>query len=137
LPAKGFKSITLKEPVFNKYKNAVKDLNKVSRSKVTLSEFLEWFIDLYEDEMWQLPRLSKFQVYDDKVAINDSKLNEIVEVQVKVDTFYCLSCHSESCIHVGFAYSAPEVTKLITIGKLSRPTRNKGNLLREAEEAQS
>ena len=113
MPTKGFKSITLKEEVYNNYKKVVEELNKMSSSKVTLSEFLGWLLEMHTRWSFDVPRLSRWggNISDGKISLMDSKEAKIVEVQVKEDSLYCLLCKSEQCIHTGFTYALPEVSR--------------------------
>jgi hypothetical protein len=117
MPTKGFKSITLKEEVYNNYKKAVEDLNKMSSSKVTLSEFLEWLLDVHMRWSLSIPRLSRWggEISSGKMSIMDSKEAKVVDVQIKDDSLYCLSCKSEQCIHTGFTYALPEVSRFLNL----------------------
>lgn len=134
LPEKGFKSITIKENVYNSYKQLVHDLSKISLKRVTLSELLEWFLEVYH--YWpELPRLSKWSAYDDKVGIMDSKDMKIIEVQIKNGNLYCLEDDSHSCMHVGFALALPEISKVMSMEVFHKAKKTKKDLQQEIENA--
>jgi hypothetical protein len=116
MPTKGFKSVTLKEEVYNKYVKVIKELNSSSDSKTSLSELFEWLLHIYVISPVELPRLSKWGLYDDKVLIMDSVEEKIVDVKFKEGSLYCTLCESEKCIHTGFAYALPEVDQRIKFG---------------------
>jgi len=116
MPKEGFKSVTLKEDVYNKYVEIVNNLNKTSSGKISLSEVFEWLLFIYGTSPVQLPRLSKWGLYDDRVSIMDSVENKIIDVKIREGSLYCMLCESEQCIHTGFAYALPEVDQRIRFG---------------------
>jgi len=117
MPTKGFKSITVKEEVYNNYKKIVEELNRMSSSKVTLSELIEWLLEIHTTWSPQYLRLSRWggNISDGKISLMDSKEAKIVQVQVKENSLYCLSCKSEQCIHTGFTYALPEVSRYLNL----------------------
>ena len=60
------------------------------------------------------PYIEKISV-EDTVVLRDSKLKRIVEVSYK--KFWCDVCQEQSCPHIHFALTLPELAKLKGNGK--------------------
>lgn len=52
-------------------------------------------------------RLSLAGLHDNKIIVFDTKKEKMVEVKiVSYDALQCLSCKSDECLHIGFAFCA-------------------------------
>ena len=56
-------------------------------------------------------RLSIAGIHDSRITMFDIKEQRIVEVKIVDDngTLQCLSCKSDECLHVGFAFGVMEL----------------------------
>jgi hypothetical protein len=108
MPRTGFKSITIKE-------NLLKELEAAyEREKVvlanegvgSLTSYVSKIIShhLKEKERDQ-SRLKHFNIYENVIRIQDSKLNRLVDVDYRHGEMFCGLCHSTECLHTGFAWS--------------------------------
>ena len=115
MPKPGFKSITVSEYVYRKffevYEKNRKDLElKGIRSfSGYLTSMMEEMMVKYEALAKHIPLIEKVAMDRDRVILRDNKCNRIIEVLFRNDELQCLLDESSDCIHVGFAYSLPEL----------------------------
>jgi len=122
MPAKGFKTLTIKENLYNKlmsmYEEAVS-------TKKTQAPFTTWVSDYIlekteEDELLRrhAPFLSFIGTYENVVHIADYLENRIVEVAfydqgIGKKIMHCRYCERDDCLHVGFCFAIREVNKIL------------------------
>ena len=51
----------------------------------------------------------KSYLYQNRVVLKDNKRNRIAEVMLKEGELQCLLDERADCVHIGFAYSLPEL----------------------------
>ena len=59
------------------------------------------------------PEIETVQIISDIIILKDNIINRIVELKIKKGKIFCEFDKKDDCIHVGFAYSIPEVNKLL------------------------
>ncbi|MFQ5920520.1 MAG: hypothetical protein ACE5JV_00710 [Nitrososphaerales archaeon] len=120
MPKSGFKSITVSEYVYKKffdvYEKSRKDLEMrgITSFSGYLTSMMEEQMQRHEVFARYAPMMEKVATDDDRVVIMDNKKNRIAEVQIKGKELYCLLDERNDCVHVGFAYSLPEVYKALS-----------------------
>ena len=116
MPKPGFKTITVKEHVFNKYYELYKKAKK--KRKVGEGTSFSGFVTSmmqetmakYEAFAKHAPFLEKIAIEQDRVIIKDNKRDRIAEVMVRNGELQCLLDEKKTdCIHIGFVYALPEV----------------------------
>lgn len=115
MPKPGFKTITVKEHIFNKYYELYKRAKKEHRLKENTSfsgfvtSMMQETMAKYEAFAKHAPFLEKFAIEHDRVIIKDNKRDRIAEVMVRNGELQCLLDEKTDCIHIGFVYSLPEI----------------------------
>ena len=121
MPKPGFKTITVKEHVFNKYYDLYKKAKKKDRKLIKEDTSFSGFVTTmmqetmakYEAFAKHAPFLEKFAIEQDRVIIKDNKRDRIAEVIVRNGELQCLLDEKTDCIHIGFVYSLPEIYKVL------------------------
>jgi hypothetical protein len=116
MPKPGFKTITVKEHVFNKYYELYKKAKKERKvgEGTSFSGFVTSMMQetmaKYEAFSKHAPFLEKIAIEQDRVIIKDNKRDRIAEVMVRNGELQCLLDEKKTdCIHIGFVYALPEV----------------------------
>jgi hypothetical protein len=115
MPKPGFKTITVKEHIFNKYHELYEKAKKERRLKENMSfsgfvtSMMQETMTKYEAFAKHAPFLEKFAIEQDRVIIKDNKRDRIAEVMVRNGELQCLLDEKTDCIHIGFVYSLPEI----------------------------
>ena len=125
MPKPGYKSITVKEHIYNKYEESYNNQKKQLERK-GISSFSGYITSLMEEAMLRhetfakyAPFLEKLAVEQDRIIIKDNKINRIVEVMIKDGQLQCLLDEKTDCIHIGFVYAIPEIYPVLE-GKKER-----------------
>jgi hypothetical protein len=63
----------------------------------------------YEAFAKHAPYMEKLSIDQNRVVLKDNKRNRIAEVVLKDGELQCLLDERFDCVHVGFAYSLPEL----------------------------
>src|SRR3712207_3613980 len=96
MPKPGFKTITVKEHVFNKYYELYKKVKKGNKvgEGISFSSFVTGMMQetmaKYEAFVKHAPFLEKIAIEQDRVIIKDNKRNRIAEVMVRNQELQCL-----------------------------------------------
>ena len=112
MPIKGFRSITVSYPVYERFNNAYqarKD-DLAAEGTKSLSGYISNLLDaaLRENEAARQPsRLRKIHAESGRVVVMDAESGRIAEVVMRDGESFCHMCNSNSCIHAGFAYATP------------------------------
>lgn len=115
MPKPGFKSITVSENVYNKffhvYEKSRKDLELKGITSFSgyVTSMMDELMVKHEAFAKNLPLMEKLVIDTDRVVVKDNKRNRIVEIVIKNGELQCLLDERSDCLHVGFAYSLPEV----------------------------
>src|SRR5690242_9494702 len=95
MPKPGFKTITVKEEIFNRYYSHYK--KQQVRLKAKGVSFSGFVTDLMKEAMIKhetflkyAPFIEKIDVEDDRVILKDNKRDRIVEVMIKDGELQCL-----------------------------------------------
>lgn len=120
MPNPGFKSITVSEHVYRKFFE-VYEKNKKELELRGISSFSGYVTSMMEELMLKheifakhAPMMDKIAIDDNRIIIKDNKKDRIAEVQVKGGDLYCMLDEENDCVHVGFAYSLPEVYRIMS-----------------------
>jgi hypothetical protein len=115
MPKPGFKSITVSEHVYNKFFKAYEKSKKTLEIKGIrsfsgyLTSMMEEMMLRYETFARHAPYMEKLSIDENRVVLKDNKRNRIAEVMLKEGELQCLLDERADCVHVGFAYSLPEM----------------------------
>jgi hypothetical protein len=119
MPKPGYKSITVKEHIYNRYENNYRKQKKQLERK-GISSFSGYVTSLMEEAMARheafakyAPFLEEIAIEQDRVIIKDNKRNRIAEVIIKDGQLQCLLDEKTDCMHIGFAYALPEVYEVL------------------------
>lgn len=123
MPKPGYKSITVKEHIYNKYESHYNKQKKQLERK-GISSFTGYVNSLMEEAMARHEALAKYAPFleevaieQDRVIIKDNKRNRIAEVMIKDGELQCLLDEKTDCIHIGFVYALPEVYEVLEKNK--------------------
>ncbi|MFL6410917.1 MAG: hypothetical protein ACJ71K_06695 [Nitrososphaeraceae archaeon] len=115
MPKPGYKSITVSENVYNKFLK-VYEKNKKGLEIKGVRSFSGYLTSMMEETMVRYEAFAKYAPYMEKIDIDqnrvtlkDNKRNRIAEVLLKDGELQCLLDERSDCVHVGFAYSLPEL----------------------------
>lgn len=115
MPKSGFKSYAIKEELFHILKENFED-NKEELAKKGINSLSGFFTYLVNKQIEEETKQKKFKQKIEKVKIisqtiilKDNSLNKIIELNIKQKKIFCEYHQNIDCIHVGFAYSIPEV----------------------------
>lgn len=127
MPKEGFKSITVSEEVYDRFYQ-VYSKGKGDLSKKGVNSFAGYITYMLEEVMQKdktfaryAPKLEKIAVDDDRVILKDNIKNRIVEISFPKGEPYCLLCEEKSCVHVGFAFSLPDVYEVLNRRGIKSP----------------
>jgi hypothetical protein len=116
---KGWVSIVLKEDLAKKINEKIESEYKEKHKKPQLSTYVQdllWEVIESEEILRKYgPFLEKFAVEPDKIFIKDNRLDRIAELVLKDGELYCRLDESLNCVHIGFAWSIPEVYKAMEL----------------------
>ncbi len=114
MPKPGFKSITVSEHVYDKFFKSYGrnkkglELKGIRSFSGYLTSMMEEMTLRYETFAIHSPYMEKLSVDQNRVVL-DNKRNRIAEVILKEGELQCLLDEKSDCVHVGFAYSLPEL----------------------------
>ncbi len=119
MPREGFRSITVSQAVYDRfykrYQTHKKDLELKGISSFTgyITSILEELMMKEEIFARYAPFIQEFGVQGDTVILWDNKVNRSVEVVLKDKELYCRFDERSDCVHVGYAYSIPQVYSIM------------------------
>jgi hypothetical protein len=117
MPKKGFKSYIMKDRIYNFWRSEY-ETKKDELKKSGINSFSAFLTFLMSSSMNSVNKSAKGHlelVYfkDDIVAIQDNIKNRVAELSIKNGKIYCILDKRDNCIHVGFAYSFPQINRLL------------------------
>jgi len=123
MPKAGFKSITVTEDVYDRFEEKY-EVNKKELKLAGINSFAGYVVStlnfmIARDKVFSrfMPKIEKISVDTDRVILKDNIKNRIAEISVEISKnkkhLYCNLCNKESCWHVGFCYSLPEVYEIM------------------------
>jgi hypothetical protein len=118
MPKNGFKSYVLKEKLYDFWKNEY-DHNKNDLNKIGITSFSAYLTSIINESVSRSLQnsnesfMSMVYLKDNLLGIQDNIQNCIVDLLIKNGKITCLVDDKDDCVHVGFAYSIPNVNKLL------------------------
>lgn len=115
MPKDGFRSITISQPVYDRFQKtylqekdelAVKGIRSLSGY---VSYMLEESMTKSDNMTLHAPMLKKISVDDDRIVILDISKNRIAEVALQQGKIFCQLCEQDNCLHVGYALAQPDI----------------------------
>lgn len=114
MPRDGFKSITMREHVYD----YLFEMYKSKKSKLNLkgiNSFAAFIVSSIESRIKSdtvfakhAPKIEKVSADANRIILKDNIRDRIVEVTRNKSDLYCKFCDRDSCMHVGFCYSLVE-----------------------------
>ena len=118
MPKNGFKSYALKEKLYDFWENEYKDKKEDLRKK-GITSFSAYLTNLINESITKTPPnsnesfMSMIYLKDNLLGIQDNIQNCVIDLLIKNGNITCLVDDKDDCVHVGFAYSIPNVNKLL------------------------
>ena len=119
MPKPGFKSYSLKEELYNSLKEKFKQNEQELRMRgiTSISAYFSFLIsqNITESKSKKPYKstLEEIKIIANKVIIKDNMINRIVELTISDGKIFCELDKKSNCMHVGFAYSLPNIYKLL------------------------
>lgn len=112
---KSFESISLPKDLVELVDKAIKE------TEVGYGSRAELIKEAVREKLRQLgyaykprPRLEHINTYENHVKILDNELGRVASVYFKVDhESYCDVCDAKGCIHLDYAWTIPDVAKVL------------------------
>jgi len=110
MPKGGFKSITVSEEVFDNFYKVYEKIKEPLKEKgiFSFTAYIESLMNQVLEEIKIQYRFRDVTFFNDLVIFRDSWTNQIIEIEILDDGFWCKTCKKEGCLHVGFLYSVPK-----------------------------
>lgn len=122
MPKAGFKSITVAETVYDNFYD-VYNLNKKDLRMNGIYSFAAYVTDLLEQSTRNQITFSKHQevikkisVDSDRIILQDTRINRIVELTIVKGELFCQFCSSLKCSHIGYCYSIHSIYRELNHG---------------------
>ena len=119
MPKEGFSVITITQQVHDKAKTRYNQ--KLKTGQVQDKSFSRFINDIIMDVIeadanlaLQAPFMQKIGLEGNSIMIKDNKIERIVEVQIHGKDLVCMLDERKDCAHVGYAYSIPDVYRVIS-----------------------
>jgi hypothetical protein len=118
MPKPGFKTITVKEAIYNRYYSHYKKREREFKAKgISFSGFvtglMEEAMQRHEAFLRHAPFIEKIAIENDRVILKDNKRDRIAEVMIKDGQLQCLLDEKTDCLHIGFVYALPEIYEVL------------------------
>lgn len=117
MPKSGFKSFSLKEGIYDEFfSKYVKNKEILELKGIhSFSGYIAYILNSAIKNHIVLKNSPFEKIYHDTttVTIKDKQKNKIIEISIMKNQLFCRNDNSNNCVHVGFAYSIPEVIELI------------------------
>jgi len=117
MPAKGYASITVSEGIYRKLKETYNKETSREKVKLSLSKWTEKYLwDVVEEnEAWRgyMPFLQEEEITEEGIFIRDNRLNRLVQLSIKEGDLFCDLDRASNCVHIGFAWSIPQVYRVM------------------------
>lgn len=117
--SKEWATFKIRKPILVKLKQ-VYDLRKhelLDQNITSVSGMVEkYLVDVIEkNEAWKgyMPFLAEQGISDEGILIRDNRLNKLVQLSVKGGDLYCDLDDDSNCVHIGFAWSIPQVYRVM------------------------
>jgi hypothetical protein len=119
MPKSGFKSYALKEELYNSLQEKYEEDKDELRNQGinSLSAFLTYLMSKNVEEQIKQQKykqkIEKMRIISDTIVLKDNIFNRIIELKIKTGKIFCEFDGKNDCIHVGYAYSIPEINELL------------------------
>ena len=127
MPKAGFKSITVSETVYDKF-HEVYFASQQDLAMKGVNSFAGYVTYMLEEMMSKdktfakyMPKIQKISVDDDRIILRDNIKNRIAEISINKHELFCHLCDEKDCVHIGFAFSIPEIYEILTDKKIGIP----------------
>lgn len=113
----GWRTVLLREETVSRIEKLKEQREAGRPRKIALGALIEdliWPV-LEADEVLRRygPYLQEFAVDEDKIMIKDNRTDQLAELTFRNGLLYCGLDHSDSCVHIGFAWAIPKVYKVM------------------------
>jgi hypothetical protein len=113
----GWRTVLLREETVSRIEKLKEQREAGRPRKIALGALIEdliWPV-LEADEVLRRygPYLQEFAVDEDKIMIKDNRNDQLAELTFRNGVLYCSLDHSDSCVHIGFAWAIPKVYKVM------------------------
>lgn len=109
---KGYKTLSIKEEIFNKIEIKYNKLAPKESITSWVSDYLLMNIEKDEFLKEYAPFLEKIGINDNRLTIRDSKTNKLTDVFLKNKKLFCSLDESDDCLHIHYVLALPELAKL-------------------------
>ena len=119
MPKAGFRSITVKEELYDKvfalYQEKKENLRFAGINSFTgfCVNYMESIISSDNIFARYKPKIEKISIDTDRIILKDNNKNRIAEISVKKSGLFCELCKRDSCLHIGFCYSLHEFYEVV------------------------
>ncbi len=126
MPRGRWKTVTLREDVYDTLMNAYKQKSKELGSKAFTAWLNDYLLESFEDSALlqkYAPALEYIGTSANTIIIKDHLEDIVVEVEVRKDDklLYCRECESNKCLHVGFCFATREVNDILIKHGFKKP----------------
>lgn len=108
MPKSGYKSITIPEEIYDRFKSY-----KDNDSDYSLSKYVSRMLEerIIQDKVMRESDsiIKKIGSDGDTMVLRDHTTGMIAEVGARDGELYCKTCKDSRCIHCGFCYALPEM----------------------------
>jgi len=66
-------------------------------------------------------KIEKISVDNDRILLKDNIKNRIAEISIGKGELFCQLCNEKDCVHIGFAFSVPEIYEILNYRKVKVP----------------
>jgi len=119
VPKPGFKSYALKDELFDKLQKKFEQQKKELKLK-GITSFSAYLTYLMNIEIEKLEFVRRKKLFFEKVMLDSTTLvikdnieKRVVKIKIKNKSLFCELDKKTNCMHVGFAYSLPEIYDLL------------------------
>jgi hypothetical protein len=119
MPKEGFTVITITQQAHDKAKTRYNQ--KIKTGALQDKSFSRFINDIIVDVIeadenlaLQAPFMQKIGLEGNSIMIKDNKIDRIVEVQIRGKDLVCMLDEKRDCAHVGYAYSIPDVYRVMS-----------------------
>ncbi|MGI0078275.1 MAG: hypothetical protein ACRECH_01480 [Nitrososphaerales archaeon] len=119
MPKEGFSVITITQQVHDRAKTRYNQ--KIKTGQVQDKSFSRFINDIIMDVIeadanlaLRAPFMQKIGLEGNSIMIKDNKIERIVEVQIRGKDLVCMLDERKDCAHVGYAYSIPDVYRVMS-----------------------
>ncbi len=117
-----YTGIVVSKDIYERLRTQVEKKSSKLRARISISDYVESLIINKIEEEELLSEVGQFLSFaersGDKIFINDWVRGRIAPVSLKVNPdgsfkLFCEFDNSDSCVHVGYAYSLPELYRML------------------------